>query len=399
MKQDKQQLSYKSVSAFFDTASNRSSGFFSYAGLAIGVLMLLCATQMFININELLREKNARKNGFDFISLTKTITDENMGHDNRFTQAEIDEIKAQPFIADAAPLIGNQFRAKASAGKIIPFSTDLFLEAIQNNFLDTLPPNFTWQPGQQTVPVVFSADFLEMYNVFAPAQDLPQLSENSISSVNIVLECYGPPGVYNFKANIVGISDRINSVLVPENFLQWANKSFGNVTNVPAARVYIKTGDANSAELLNFLQQKNYHVNKDKTKFGRVKQILQAVVSGLAIFALLVILLAMMLFSFYLQLMIARSKDNLQLLILLGYSPGWLSKTVAKKWIPIYAAIIMIALALTFLLQYLFQQNLVTVRDSLQPLAHYSIVLISIVLLFLCISVNYGMIKKLLMKL
>ncbi|MEO6406120.1 MAG: FtsX-like permease family protein [Ferruginibacter sp.] len=399
MKQDKQQLSYKSVSAFFDTASNRSSGFFSYAGLAIGVLMLLCATQMFININELLREKNARKNGFDFISLTKTITDENMGHDNRFTQAEIDEIKAQPFIADAAPLIGNQFRAKASAGKIIPFSTDLFLEAIQNNFLDTLPPNFTWQPGQQTVPVVFSADFLEMYNVFAPAQDLPQLSENSISSVNIVLECYGPLGVYNFKANIVGISDRINSVLVPENFLQWANKSFGNVTNVPAARVYIKTGDANSAELLNFLQQKNYHVNKDKTKFGRVKQILQAVVSGLAIFALLVILLAMMLFSFYLQLMIARSKDNLQLLILLGYSPGWLSKTVAKKWIPIYAAIIMIALALTFLLQYLFQQNLVTVRDSLQPLAHYSIVLISIVLLFLCISVNYGMIKKLLMKL
>jgi hypothetical protein len=399
MKQGKQQLSFQTVSAFFDTATNRTSRLFSYAGLGIGVLLLLCAAQMFININALLKDKNPRKDGFDFISVTKTITNENMGHDNRFTKAEIEEIKKQPFIKDAAPLIGNQFRAKASAGNIIPFSTDLFLEAIQNDFLDTLPPNFTWQPGQQTVPVVFSADFLEMYNVFAPAQDLPQLSESSISSVNIMLECYGPLGVYNFKANIVGISDRINSVLVPENFLQWANKAFGNVADAPAARVYIKTIDANSAELLSFLQQKNYHVNKDKTKFGRVKQILQAVVSGRAVFAVLVILLAMMLFSFYLQLMIARSKDNLQLLILLGYSPGWLSKTVAKKWIPVYAIIILSALALTFILQYLFQQNFVTVRDSLQPLAHYSIVLIAIALLFLCIFINYGMIKKLLMKL
>lgn len=398
-KQAKQKLSYKSVAPFFDSASNRTSRFFSYAGLAIGVLLLLCAAQMFININELLKDKNPRKNGFDFIPITKTITNENMGHDNRFTKAEIEELRTKPFIADAAPLIGNQFRAKASAGNIIPFSTDLFLEAIQNDFLDTLPPNFTWQPGQQTVPVVFSADFLEMYNVFAPAQDLPQLSESSISSVNIVLECYGPLGVYNFKANIVGISDRINSVLVPENFLQWANKAFGNSTDAPAARVYLKTVDANSAELLSFLQQKNYHVNKDKTKFGRVKQILQAVVSGLAVFAVLVILLAMMLFSFYLQLMIARSKGNLQLLILLGYSPGWLSKTVAKKWIPVYTVIILIALITTFILQYVFQHNLVTVRDSLLPLAHYSIVLIALLLLLLCIFINYGMIKKLMMKL
>src|SRR6186713_2667489 len=108
MKQGKKQLSYKSVSAFFDTASNRTSRLFSYAGLAIGVLLLLCAAQMFININELLKDKNPRKNGFDFISVTKTITNDNMGHDNRFTKAEVAELKAQPFIKDAAPLVSNQ---------------------------------------------------------------------------------------------------------------------------------------------------------------------------------------------------------------------------------------------------------------------------------------------------
>ena len=394
-----QTLSFKTIAPFLNTGQNKTSKFFSYAGLGIGVLLLLCSVQMYININQLLKDKNPRKNGFDFISVTKTITNQNMGSDNRFSDADIKELQSQSFIKDAAPLISNQFRAKASAGTIIPFSTDLFLESVKNDFIDTVPPSFSWQPGQADVPVIFSADFLEMYNVFAPSNGLPQLSESSVGSVNIILECYGPGGVVNFRGHIVALSDRINSVLVPENFLQWANSKFGTNPNARAARVYLKTVDANDPQLLNFLEQKNYHVNKDRTKFGRVKKVLQAVVSGLGGFAVLVILLAMMLFSFYLQLMIARSKDNLQLLLTLGYSPSWLSKTVAKKWIPAYTIIILVAVSFTALLQFLFQQYVLSGKDELSPYLHIGIFLLAAVLLVLCIVVNYRLIRKLLYRL
>jgi hypothetical protein len=393
-------LSYKHIAHFLNVGQNKSSRYFSYFGLGIGVLLLLCSVQMYININQLIKDKNPRKNGFDYISVTKNITNENMGKDNRFSMAEVADVKAQPFIKDAAPLLANQFRAKASAGNIIPFSTDLFLEAIQDDFLDTLPPIFKWQPGQQDLPIIFSADFLEMYNVFAPAQDLPQLSASSIGAVNITVECYGPMGNrIDFRGHIVAVTDRINSILVPKDFLTWANKNLGNMQDPPAARIYIKTTDANSAELLSYLQQKDYHVNKDKTKFGRVKQILQAIVSGLGGFAVLVILLAMMLFSFYLQLVIARSKDNLQLLLTLGYSPGWLSKTVAKKWIPVYAIIILSALALTQVVHYIFQQSFLNGKDILSPFLDPIVVLVAAVLMFLCVTVNYRLIRKLLYKL
>ncbi|MEP6711468.1 MAG: FtsX-like permease family protein [Ferruginibacter sp.] len=393
-------LSFKNIAPFLNIGQNKSSRVFSYVGLAIGVLLLFCSVQMYININRLIKDKNPRKNGFDFVSVTKTITNQNMGSDNRFTEADVQDLKLQPFIKDAAPLTSNQFRAKASAGNIIPFSTDLFLESVKDDFIDTVPPGFKWQQGQQDVPIIFSADFLEMYNVFAPAQGLPQLSESSIGAVNIVLECYGAPGIKaEFRGHIVAVSDRINSVLVPENFLLWANETFGNASDVPAARVYIKTIDANNADLLNYLQQKNYHVNKDKTKFGRVKQILQAIVSGLGAFAVLVILLAMMLFSFYLQLMIARSKDNLQLLLMLGYSPKWLSKTVAKKWIPVYAIIIIVSLAVTQMFQYIFQQNFLAGAEQLSPWLDIIVIAIAVLLMLLCIAVNYSLIKKLLYKL
>jgi hypothetical protein len=392
-------LTFKNIAPFLNTGQNKASRWLSYIGLGIGVLLLLCSVQMYININQLLKEKNPKKTGFDFISVTKTITDQNMGKDNRFTPDDLKEIQSQYFIDDAAPLIANQFRVKASAGNIIPFSTDLFLESINEKFIDTVPPNFTWKEGQANVPIIFSSDFLEMYNVFAPSQDLPQLSENTISSVAIILECHGPAGVQNFRGQIVAVSDRINSVLVPENFMQMANKNFGGVSTVPASRIYLKTKDANNPELLSFLQQKNYHVNKDKTKFGRIKQILQAIVSGLAGFGVLVILLAMVLFSFYLQLMIAKSKENLQLLLTLGYSPHWLSKTVAKKWIPVYILVVITAVVITALLHFSFQHFVLHTREELSPFINWLVITISLVLLVLSITVNYRLVKKLLYRL
>lgn len=399
MKNLKTAISYKTISPFLQKG-NRISRFFSYAGLAAGVLLLLCCVQMFININALLRDKNPRKNGFDFVSVTKTITNENMGSENRFTEADVEELTKQPFIADAAALHSNQFRVKASAGSIIPFSTDLFLESVKNDFIDTLPESFTWQPGQPDVPVIFSADFLEMYNVFAPAQDLPQLSESSIGAVNIILECYRPDGtIQNFKGHIVAVSDRINSILVPESFLNWGNRVFSNSAPQPAARVYIKTTDANSVALQNFLEKKQYHVNKDKTKFGRVKTILQAVVAGLGGLGILVVLLSVLLFSFYLQLMISKSKDNLQLLLTLGYSPLWLSKTVAARWIPAYALIILSALAVTALFQNLFQRNFIAAGSMLSAYPHIYVVVLAVLLFILCVFANFRMIKKLLYRL
>ncbi len=392
-------LSYKNIAPFLKAGQNKVSRWLSYIGLGVGVLLLLSSVQMYTNINHLIRDKNSRKSGTDFISITKTITNDNMGKDNRFTDGDIKELQAQPFIDGAAPLKANAFKVTANAGNMIPFSTDVFVEALDNNFIDTVPSGFKWTEGDEFVPVIFSSEFLEMYNVFAPSWDLPQMSEKTASSVQLFLQCHGRDGNRQYKAKIVAFSDRINSILVPEKFLAQQNKALEGVENVPASRVFLKTKDANNPQLLTYLAEKNYHVNKDKTKFGRVKGVLQAIVSGLAGFGVLVILLALVLFSFYLQLMIARSKDNLQLLLTLGYSPGWLSKTVAQKWIPVYTAIIVAAVVATQLLHLGFQHFVTPARDELPLLIDWIVLLIAILLLALSIAINYRLVKKSLLKL
>lgn len=393
-------LAYKHIAPFLSAKQNRLQRWFSYFGLGTGVLLLLCSLQMYINISQLLKDRNPKKDGYDYISVTKTITNENMGSNHSFSKADIDELKAQPFIADATPLLANNFLVKATGSSTLPFTTDLFLESIDNSFIDTIPPGFTWQEGQDVIPVIMSSDYLELYNtVFAPSKDLPQFSPESISAVMVQLECYAASGTpIIFKGHVVALSDRINSVLVPQNFLDWANKRLGS-GNIPPSRVFLKTTDANSADLLNFLQQKQYNINKDKAKFGRVKQVLQAIVSGISAFGVLVILLATMLFSFYLQLVIERSKDNLQLLLTLGYSPAWLSKTVAKRWVPVYIVIVLAGLVFTMLFQYYFKSVAMNGREELSPFIHWSVSAVALLLLFLSVMINYRMVSRLLHKL
>ena len=382
------------------TGTNKASRWLSYIGLGIGVLLLLCSIQMYINIQQLLKGNVVRKEGFDFISITKTITNETMGQTekNLFHKNDIDEVRKNRLVEDVSPLLANQFRVQLSAGAIIPFSTDLFIETLDNNFIDTVPENFKWQEGQIDIPLIFSSDFLEIYNVFAPGQGLPQVSPETASGIPILITCEGNGLRQTFRARVVALSDRINSVLVPKTFLDWANMTFGNNNDISASRLYIKTKDANSTELLNFLDAKGYKVNKDKTKFGRVKQVLQGIFSALGIFGLLVVVLALMLFSFYLQLVIARSKESLQLLITLGYSPGWLSKNVSRQFIPVYISIVILALMATSLIQFLFHHFAMYQRPEISSFVHWSILLTAVLLVTLSVVTNYRLIRNLLHK-
>ena len=384
----------KNIQSLIRSGGNKLSRTMSYVGLGIGILLLLLSLQMFVNIQQVLGKENPRKNGYDFISISKSITNQNMGQDNTFTLQDLQNLNRQPQIEEVSPLVSNQYQVSVNAGNMLPFSTDLFLESMDDQFLDTLPPHFSWEPGQAIVPLIFSSDFLELYNVFAPAQGLPQISPQTITSVNIFLECAGPEARQTFRGRVVALSDRVNAVLVPQSFMNWSNQYFSGVDKPEASRVYIKTKDANDPALISYLDQNGYHLNKEKVKFGRLKSILQNVIGSLGLLGLLVMFMALIQFSFYIQLIIARSKDNLKLLITLGFSPKWLAEKVAKIWLPLYFSIIIIALLVTQVIQFLFSRVEFVQSANINPMVHWSVFLIAVLLLVLTLFINTKMVKN-----
>jgi hypothetical protein len=395
-------VSFAPIRPLLQTGTNAASRWFSYIGLGMGVLLLLCSIQMYVNLQRLFGEKVTEKGGFDFISISKTITNATMGNveKNLFDDADIKDVKSQPFIEDAAPLLANNFRFQLSGGTLMPFMTDFFVESLDNSFIDTVPPSFNWQPGQLEIPVIISSDFHELYNIFAPGYGLPQISEETALRISLQFICYYPNGNRDvFRGHIVAFSDRVNSILVPNSFLTWANQRYAPGQQVRASRLYIKTHDANNADFLRYLDSKNYRINKDKTSFGRTKMVLQGIFGGLGIFGLMVVVLALMLFSFYLQLMIARSRDSLQLLLTLGYSPRWLGNNVSKQFIPVYFFIVLIALALTQIMQWSFHHFVMFDRDELSTPVHWTVAIVAVGLIMLSLFTNYRLVKRLLYKL
>ncbi|HEX2534274.1 MAG TPA: hypothetical protein VHK69_11085, partial [Chitinophagaceae bacterium] len=185
--------SFQPIRPLLQTGSSALSRWFSYIGLCVGVLLLLCSLQMYHNMQYLFREAAIHKNGYDFISVTKKITNATMGQPgkNLFRPEEVAEVERQPFVEDAAPLLANDFRVDLSAGSVLSFRTGFFLETLENEFLDTLPPTFAWQPGQVQIPIILSSDFMEIYNVFAPGYGLPQVSRETAMGIPVYITCEG----------------------------------------------------------------------------------------------------------------------------------------------------------------------------------------------------------------
>ena len=394
-------LSFAPIKPLLQTGTNTASRWFSYIGLGIGVLLLLCSVQMFVNIQDLMGAKKVKKEGYDFISVTKPVTNDNMGQveKTQFTLQEIEEIKKHPLVKDLAPLESNQFRVVLSGGSLIPFKTDIFLESLRNDFIDSVPPSFRWVEGEMEVPIIVSTVFFEGYNVFAPTMDLPQMSQETAAGIPLAIHCQGNGKDVTFRTRIVAFSDRVNSILVPQNFLQWANKNFSESETPMPGRVYVKTTDANHPDFLNFIDSKNYLVNREMVKLGRTKQTLQGIFSGLGIFGVMVVIMALMLFSFYLQLVIARSKDSLQLLLTLGYSPKWLSNHVSKQFIPVYVLVVLAALIATQAIQIAFHYGFMFGREEISTPVHWSVILMALLLIALSVVANYRMVRKLVYKL
>ena len=121
---------------------------------------------------------------------------------------------------------------------------------------------------------------------------------------------------------------------------------------------------------------------------------MQGVVTALGLFGVLVVILALMLFSFYLQLVVARSKDNLQLLITLGYSPSWISKKVASQFIPVYVIVVIAALLITQIIQWSFHHFVMYDRPELQSMLHWSVFAVALLLIILSGFANFKLVKR-----
>jgi hypothetical protein len=244
-----------------------------------------------------------------------------------FTEPEIAELKSQPFVKAVAPFLVSRFMAPASIGSdpsAPRVSTDLFFEAIPDEYLDITPSEWHWQEGAETVPIIVPRDYLALYNFgFAQSHNLPQISEKLIGQMRLNIHLTGQGKELEVKGRVAGFSQRINTILVPLDFLRWANANFGEGKDV-TSKLIVKTENPSAPQVLRFFQEKNYQYNTEQLKTARLTSALRILLYVVSAFGLIVLVLAFWILALSLQLLISRNSERLQKLIWLGYHPGLL---------------------------------------------------------------------------
>lgn len=292
-------------------------------GTVAGFVLLLTGIHFYENMNKVLTENEDLLDP-EYIIVNKEVgIGQSLGlGTGGFSEEEIAEIRQQPFAEEVAPFISNAFPISAfTKSRQFPnFYTELFFEAVPDAFVDVKSDDWGWDPDKDHIPVILPQDYLNLYNFgFAQSQGLPQIPREMIGMLQFSVVLKGATEKATFPGRIIGFSNRINSILVPYDFLTWANEKFGYLEQPMPSRVILVSPDPTDPEIIRFIEEKGYDTIREKLKSSRLNIILKFVLSFLVLIAGIIIGLAFMIFLLSLQLMISRSAEKIKRLSKLGF--------------------------------------------------------------------------------
>lgn len=310
----------------------------AWLALFLGTFFLLLALSMWWNFRLALRGSTGSDAlGSGFFTVSRTITDADMGLPGkvRFSDAEIAALADAPGVEEVGKLTQAAFPVSAAIGGETGFSTLLFLEAVPDHMLDTLPAGWQWNSSQNEVPIILAKEFLRTYNyVFAPAQGLPQLSENAVQAIGFDLMLGSGAQVRSLRGQIVGFSDRVTSVLVPQVFLDEMHRQF-DIAPPPPARLLVRAQDPSDPRLIDWLKSHQYEVSSERKRQATLRRVVSGISIGMGLLAGVLLASGLSLSVLIIRLLLAEAGENLRLLRELGYSPAQMTSFVTRRFLPL----------------------------------------------------------------
>ncbi len=377
------------------TASGRTRFVMAIIGMSVALLLILSAVQIQIDYDDLLYSKTNQDSIANFLVVNKILNNKTYGTAT-FKEEDLNKLKQQNFIEDVGILTPSRFKASIqSYSDRFPFYTDISFESVPAAFIDVNSKDWKWKEGDSFIPMIAPNMFLDIYNFqFSLSQNLPQLTQDIVKMIVFKVNINTDKGPVSFNGKIVGFSDRISSLLVPQEFNDWANQHFSNTQNAKPSRVVIRTKDPGNPALVKYLKNNGLTTDADKTRFSKYRQIVNAIVNVSWITGAVMLLFALLVFTLFIQLTIASCKEEIQLLITLGASPKQLQKFLMKQFFPSNIIIIIISLIAITALQFEAHQVLQEQNIFVNTFTSYYTFATAFFILLVLWFVNYRSIRK-----
>lgn len=289
----------------------------------IGLLIVAGAVMFYIDARGIWDDDDSFVNT-DYLVINKKVTSVSTLGDRdatRFSADDIANLQDQPWVRRIGEFSSSDFRVYAAVSQGgRGMETALFFESVPDSFVDIPERDWQFEPGQATVPVMIPKDYLALYNFgFAGSAGLPQLSEQLLTGIPLKLYMRSEDGSrsMSMEGHIVGFSNRLNTVLVPDSFMEYANSRLGDSSAVAPSRLIIDVSSPGDVAIAEYLKDNGLEVAGDKS--GSSAAYLLKVVIGIVVsVGILITLLSVFVLMLSISLLMEKNRSVIHRLLMLG---------------------------------------------------------------------------------
>lgn len=373
------------------------TGFF-FANL-FGMVIVLLGIQFYRDVLPVFTEGDSFMKK-DYIIASKKISalGSLAGKSHTFTPQDIEELKQQPFTKALGAFTPSQFKVSAGLGMEeagVHLSTEMFFEAVPDEFVDIQSDKWHFDETSHTIPIIIPRNYLNLYNFgFAQSRSLPKLSEGLMSLIQMDIMMRGNGRTEQYKGNIVGFSNRLNTILVPQSFMDWANRTFAPDAEAQPSRLIIEVGNPADAAIARYFQQKGYETEDGKLDAGKTTYFLRLIVGIVLGVGLFISILSFYILMLSIYLLLQKNTAKLESLLLIGYSPARVAFPYQALTIMLNALVLLLSVAIVAWLRSYYTNTLTLLFPQIE-LGSLWPTLLTGILLFLGVSaVNVFAVRK-----
>jgi hypothetical protein len=301
-------------------------------GSLLGLTFLITSIHYLIKVNEF--GKGSETLGPNIVLVQKEVSNFSTLKLSKtdFTLQEIEAVKQLPYILDIQPVESNNFDVSIeTADELVPrFRGNIFIQTVPKKFLDVKSNKWEWKVGDTLVPMIMPRDFLVMMNTYMSSAGIPQISEDLAKEVKFKFAIRNGEGKDYIYCKIIGFTNEVPAVLVPQSFMNWANQKYAPDAEQKITQVMISGKENEFGLVEQLLKEKHWESKNAQLVVGRLKSMVGTLILIVLGISIIAVFLSGLVLIQYLQLLLSKNQYEVKTLMRLGHHPKTLTKTFFK---------------------------------------------------------------------
>lgn len=321
------------------------------------------------------------------------------GNSNAFSSSDQEDLKGQPFVKKVGSFISSQFKMSASMGvkgsESAALNTEMFFESIPDDFVQVDKKDWHFTPGDKVVPIIMPRSYLNMYNFgFAQSHNLPKISEGLMGMISMDIFVHGNGHEDHFIGKVIGFSSRLNSIVVPESFVTWANATYAPGQQGDPTRMIMQVKNPTDDHIAKYCQKHSLEIEDDKLDAEKTTWFLKIIVSMVMIVGLVISVLSFYILMLSIYLLVQKNTTKLENLLLIGYSPQRVAMPYQLLTIGLNAAVLILVWIILFVVRLYYMNMLLSLYPSLDSGSMLPSVIVGVILFILVSVLNVLAVKN-----